>query len=316
MSLLKVRVIALPTVSPFELSAAAEVFGIDRRDTGGPVFDFGVVTPTPGRLATKVGFDVLVEHGLEDLDGADAVVMAPYAAGTEVPESVLEALRAAHARGAWIVSLCSGAFALALAGLLDGRRATTHWLYTAALAARHPDVEVDPDVLYVEHDRIITSAGTAASIDACLHLVRSELGASPTANIARRMVVPPHRDGGQAQYIDHAVPECSSDSFAALLGWASENPATDLSVEALARRVLLTPRTFARRFRAETGTTPAAWVGRMRLARAQEILEQGEEGLDDVARLAGFSDAALLRQHFSRTLGLSPRAYRARFRGV
>ena len=169
-------------------------------------------------------------------------------------------------------------------------------------------------MLYVEHDRIITSAGTAASIDACLHLVRNELGAATTSHIARRMVVPPHRDGGQAQYISHPVPECSSDSFAALLEWASENPTADLTVEALARRVLLSPRTFARRFRAEAGTTPAAWVGRMRLGHAQRLLEDGEEGLEEVARLAGFADAALLRQHFSRTLGVSPRSYRMRFR--
>lgn len=316
MSLTVVRTIVIPDVSPFEMAVAAEVFGIDRRDTGGPVFDFALVTAQPGAVPTKLGFDVVVDRGLEELEHADVVVVAPFGADTPVAEVVLEALRAAHARGAWIVSLCSASFALAQAGLLDGRRATTHWMYTDALSERYPAVTVDPDVLYVADGRILTSAGTAASIDACLHLVREELGAEAATAIARRMVVPPHRDGGQAQYIDHQVPDCESESFAALLEWAAAHPAADLSVEALARRALLSPRTFARRFRAETGTTPAAWVGRMRLQVAQQLLEGTTLGIEEIAGRLGYSDAAVLRQHFTRTLGTSPSAYRSRFRAV
>lgn len=316
MRLSVVRAIVIPEVSPFEMSVAAEVFGIDRSDTGGPVFDFALVTAHPGRIPTKVGFDVVVERGLEEIETADAVILAPYGPDVEVDDAVLAALRAAHERGAWIVSLCSASFALARAGLLDGRRATTHWMYARELAERYPSVDVDPDVLYVADGRILTSAGTAASIDACLHLVREELGAQAATAIARRMVVPPHRDGGQAQYIDHQVPRCDSDSFAALLEWASAHPDADLSVEAMARRALASPRTFARRFRAETGTTPAAWVGRMRLSAAQQLLEGSTLGIEEIAARAGYSDAAVMRQHFTRTLGTSPSAYRSRFRAA
>lgn len=309
-----VAVLALPQTAAFELGTACEVFGLDRRDTGGPVFDFRVCGPTPGAvMPTKGGFSIVVEHGLEATRDVDLVVVPAYGApgGPPAPE-VLDALRAAHDRGAWILSICSGAFALGAAGLLDGRRCTTHWLHAEPLARAYPAATVDPDVLFVEDGRIITGAGTAAGIDACLHLVRRELGAAAATAIARRMVVPPQRDGGQAQYVQTPLPP-DADTLAPLLTWMLEHLDDDLGVPALAARALMSERTFARRFRAETGTTPAAWVARQRVARAQELLERTTAPVDEVARTSGFGTAALLRHHFSRTLGTTPVAYRRRF---
>ncbi len=308
-----VAVLALPNAAPFELGTACEVFGIDRSDTGGPSFDFRVCGPTPGvPVRTKGGFSLVVEHGLEATRDVDLVVVPAYGAEpAPLGEDVLQALRDAHERGAWLLSICSGAFALGEAGLLDGRRCTTHWMHAAELAARFPTATVDPAVLFVEDGRVITGAGTAAGIDACLHLVRRELGGAAATAIARRMVVPPQRDGGQAQYVDTPLPE--ADTLAPLLTWMSEHLDEDLSVPALAARALMSPRTFARRFRAETGTTPAAWVARQRVVRAQELLERTDVPVDEVARLCGLGSSAQLRHHFARTLGTSPQAYRRRF---
>lgn len=307
-----VAVIVVPGVSAFELGVVCEVFSIDRRDTGGPVFDFTVCTATPGVVSTKAGFDLVVDRGLDATEDVDLVVLPAYGAPAPLPAEVLEALRAAHRRGAWVLSVCSGAFGLGEAGLLDGRRCTTHWMYSDDLAAQFPDAVVDPAVLYVEDDRVITSAGTAAGIDACLHLVRRELGAAKAAAVARRMVVPPHRDGGQAQYVDTPLP-CDADTLAPLLTWMVEHLEDELTVPDLATRAFMSERTFARRFRAETGTTPAAWVTRQRVVRAQELLERSSAAVDEVARLSGFGTAAVLRHHFARTLGTSPQAYRRTF---
>ncbi len=307
-----VAVLALPNAAPFELGTACEVFGIDRSDTGGPSFDFRVCGPTPGvPVPTKAGFSLLVEHGLEATRDVDLVVVPAYGGPGRVGEDVLRALREAHDRGAWVLSICSGAFALGEAGLLSGRRCTTHWMHAEELAARFPTATVDPSVLFVEDGRVITGAGTAAGIDACLHLVRRELGGAAATAVARRMIVPPQRDGGQAQYIDVPLPE--ADTLAPLLAWMTEHLDTELSVPTLAARALMSERTFARRFRAETGTTPAAWVARQRVARAQELLERTDVPVDEVARLCGLGSAAQLRHHFARTLGTSPQAYRRRF---
>jgi len=310
----RIAAIAVPGLSIFELAVACEVFGIDRSDTGGPSFDFTVCSPQTGIVASKPGGpDVVVDHGLEATRTADAVIMTAYAASARpVPGPVLDALREAHARGAWIVAICSGAFALADAGLLDGRSCTTHWMYTDQLAAAAPLARVCPDELYVEDSRIITSAGTSAGIDACLYLVRRELGPAAAAQIARRMVVPPHRDGGQAQYIERPLP-VGADSLAGLLDWMLENLDTELTVPELARRALMSERTFARRFRAATGTTPAAWVARQRLLRAQELLEGSTLSVEEVAARSGFGTAAVLRHHFTRSLATTPLAYRRRF---
>ncbi|KQR10478.1 GlxA family transcriptional regulator [Cellulomonas sp. Leaf334] len=309
-----VAVIVLPNVAPFELGVACEVFGIDRRDTGGPAFDFTICGVEPGIVRTKDAghFSIVVEHGLEATRDVDLVVVPAYGSSGPVPEVVLDALRDAHARGAWVLSICSGSFALGQAGLLDGRQCTTHWMYTAELGQTFPQARVNPAVLYVDDDRVITSAGTAAGIDACLHLVRRELGASAASAIARRMVVPPHRDGGQAQYVDTPLP-CDADTLAPLLAWMVENLEEELSVPDLAARAFVSERTFARRFRAETGTTPAAWVTRQRVVRAQEMLERSDASIEEIARLCGFGTAAVLRHHFARTLGTSPQAYRRTF---
>ena len=312
----KVAAVVVPGVAPFELGVAYEVFGIDRTDTGGPAFEFALCAPEPGPVMTKGGFPVVVEHGLEPLEDADLVIAVAYGIddcgdGT-LPPAYLEALRRAHERGAWLFAICSGAFALARAGLLDGRRCTTHWMYTERLAAEVPTALVDPDALYVEDGRVLTSAGTAAGIDAALHLVRAELGADVARNIARRMVVPPQREGGQAQFVVDPLPR-EGESLAGLLAWMREHLAEEHTVPRLARRAALSERTFARRFRQETGTTPASWLARQRVARAQELLESSEAPVDEVARLCGFGSAPVLRHHFARQLGTSPVAYRRRF---
>ncbi|MCD4852835.1 helix-turn-helix domain-containing protein [Arthrobacter sp. AK01] len=312
-----VAVIVVPNFSIFEFGTAFEVFGIDRsdRNAGVPAFDFRVVAPEPGDIRMKSGLSLHVNLGLEAAADADLVIMAPFGRDQEVPESVMDALRAAHARGAWVMSICSGAYALARAGLLDGRRCTTHWHYSQDLASRYPDIIVDENVLYVQDGTIITSAGTAAGIDACLHLVRVELGANVAAAIARDMVVPPHRDGGQAQFIDRPMPRCGSAPMEELLRWMVEHLDEEHSVNELAARLHMSPRTFARRFRAETGTTPAAWLNSQRVLRAQELLETTELNIDEIAREAGFGHSVLLRHHFTKVLDTSPQSYRRAFRG-
>lgn len=278
------------------------------------------MTPRPGRVPTSVGFSLDVPDVPDGLDGleaaatADLVAVPAFPRHDEVPDDVRDLLRAALDRGAWVLSVCSGAFALGAAGLLDGRRCTTHWMDAEELAQRYPAARVDPDVLFVEDDRVITSAGTAAGIDACLHLVRREHGVRIAGVIARRMVVPPQRDGGQAQYVERPLPASTADSLQPLLEWALEHLEDDLDVDALAAQALLTPRTFARRFRAETGTTPASWLARQRLARAQHLLEATDLGVDLVADRSGFGSSAVLRHQFARRLGTSPGAYRRTFR--
>jgi transcriptional regulator GlxA family with amidase domain len=211
------------------------------------------------------------------------------------------------------MSVCTGAFILAAAGVLDGRRATTHWMYARDLAAMYPLIDVDPDVLFVQDGRIITSAGTAAGIDACLHLLRIELGAELTNRIAKRMVVPPQRDGGQAQYIDRPLPDAGGDALTEVAAWALDNLGDELPVDDLARRAHMSPRTFARRFRAEFGASPASWLTRQRVIQAQRMLETTDLGLERIAAECGFGSAAVLRQNFARVLDTTPTAYRARF---
>lgn len=312
-----VAVIVVSDFSIFEFGTACEVFGIDRseRGSGVPAFDFKIVTPEPGTVRMKSGLSMNVGLGLDAAADADLVIMAPYGRDEDLPESVLAALRAAHDRGAWVMSICSGAFALARAGLLDGRRCTTHWRYSQELSGRYPDVLVDENVLYVQDGNLITSAGTAAGIDACLHLVRIELGAHVAAAIARDMVVPPHRDGGQAQFIDRPVPACGSAPMEELLRWMVANLHQEHTVNDLANRVHMSARTFARKFRSETGATPAAWLNSQRVLRAQELLESTDLNIEEVAREAGFGHPVLLRHHFVKVLDTSPQSYRRAFRG-
>ncbi len=308
----KVVLLAIPGVAPFEFGVVCEVFGIDRSDSGGPRFDFTIATAEPGPVTTSLGFDMHIATDLSVAADADLIAVPAHAIEA-VDERFLEVIRAAEARGAWVLSVCSGAFTLAQAGILDGRSSTTHWMHTDRLAAAYPRTTVDPDVLFVEDRKVVTSAGTAAGIDAALHIVRKEHGAAATNVIARRMVVPPQRDGGQSQYIDAPVTECRSDSFAIVAQWMLENLHEDLTVDQLARRALMSSRTFARRFRAEMGTTPAAWLNRQRIIRAQQLLEETDLGLETIAQECGFGTAAVMRHHFVRVLQTSPLAYRRAF---
>ncbi|MDL5352030.1 helix-turn-helix domain-containing protein [Microbacterium sp. zg-YB36] len=310
-----VACVVQPGFAPFEFGVACEAFGLDRTDDGIPNFDFRIVTPDPGAVPSKIGFSINVDEDLAFADEADLLVISPvpYERWHDNDPRVLDVVRRAVARGAWVLSVCSGSFVLAAAGVLDGRRATTHWMYADQMARMYPKIDVDPDVLYVQDGRIITSAGTAAGLDACLHLLRQELGAEMTNTIARRMVIAPQRDGGQAQFIAKPLPLAANQSLAPVTDWMIANLREDLSVEQLAARAHMSPRTFARRFKADHGATPAAWLSRQRLIHAQRLLEKTDFGLDRIADESGFGSAAVLRQNFARTLGLTPTAYRARF---
>lgn len=309
-----VAAVLIDHVAPFEFGTVCEVFGIDRQEDGVPPIEFRVCGEHPGKpLATSVGAQFIPELGLDALEGADLVAV-PAATIREVyPPAVLEALRAAAARGSTLLSVCSGAFILGAAGLLDGRRCTTHWRHVDEFADRFPDALLDPDVLFVDDGDIVTSAGTAAGIDAALHLVRRELGAGPAAAVARRMVVPPQREGGQRQFVRLPIPECTADSLTPVLTWMLDNIAVDHTVSALARRAQLSERTFARRFVEETGTTPHRWLTSQRVLVARQLLENTPLGIDEVAERCGFGSAALLRHHFHRVVGVSPTDYRRTF---
>lgn len=308
-----VAVLAYDGVAPFELGVLCEAWGLDRADDGVPPFDFAVCAPEPGRVSTSQGFDLHIAEGLERVAQADLVAVPAMPRDQPVPEPVLDAVRAAHERGARLLSVCSGAFVLGAAGLLDGRRCTTHWLFADELAARFPAARVDPDVLYVDADPVFTSAGSAAGLDASLYLLRKEFGAQVAGAVARRMVVPPHRDGGQAQFVRAQVPDVAADTVAPVLDWLVENLDEDLSVDALARRLHMSPRTFARRFRDETGTTPHQWLSHQRVLLAERLLEETALPIEEVARRSGFGTAATLRHSFSRVRGTSPAAYRRTF---
>lgn len=314
MALSSVAVVLPNRTAMFELGVVTEVFGVDRTNDGVPPFSFRACSENPGEpLEMRNGISITTSHGLPDAEDADLVVAPAYDYAHPPSEAVIEVFRRAHARGAWVLSVCSGAFLLGEAGLLDGRSCTTHWLYTEKLRSRFPLASVDPDVLFVEEDRVITSAGTSAGIDACLHLVRGELGAAVATRIARRMVVPPQRDGGQRQYIDLPVPECVADSLAPLLTWMREHLAEEQSVRVLARRAAMSERTFARRFAAETGTTPGKWLLAQRLHHARTLLESSDLAIETVASRSGFGSAALLRHHFGSHVGVAPAEYRRTF---
>lgn len=310
-----VAAIAMPPVSTFELAVCCEVFAIHRPQVLEKGYEFMVCAVDDEAMPANGGITISTPFRLDDVRRADTVIVSAYKDVDLVPSpAVIEVLQDAYERGARILSVCSGAFALAHAGLLDGRRATTHWMYTDKLQAMFPEIDVDPDVLYVADDNVMTSAGTAAGIDLCLHLVRMDHGAQVANYFARRMVMPPHRDGGQAQYVQAPVPACEGDDPIALVSdWMVANLHEDLSVEDLARRAMMSPRTFARRFRAATGTTPHQWLLRQRVLHAQHLLEATDEPVERIASRCGFGSAAVLRQHFNRIVGTSPLAYRRTF---
>jgi transcriptional regulator GlxA family with amidase domain len=311
----RVAVLALDQVSPFELSVACEVFGPNRAKDGIPPWDFAVCRVGRGPVGTKYGFSLNTPYGVDRVDSADLVIVPNwYALSQPPPAAALDALRRAAARGAWVVGLCTGAYALAHAGLLDDRPATTHWVYAEEFRAAFPAVHLDPDVLYVADGPVLTSAGTAAAIDLCLHIIRLVDGPAVANAIARRMIVPPHRDGGQSQYVELPVPACTDDSLAGLLAWMGEHLAVELNVDELAARVHMSARTFARRFRAETGTTPHHWLTGQRVLRAQHLLETTDLPVEQIAERSGLGSAGTLRHHFTSWVGVSPQRYRQQFR--
>ncbi len=300
----------------FETSVPISVFGVDRSESGVPRFDVRPVAGEPGRLETTAGLEVVAPYDLAALDDAAVVIAPSWRDPAETPPPpALAALASAHADGATVVGLCLGSFVLAAAGILDGRRAATHWRHAPELASRYPDVRVDASVLFIDDGDVLTSAGTAAGIDACLHLVRRRFGAGIANAIARRMVVPPQRAGGQAQYIDWPVPERPADDpFGDVLGYALRHlDDTELNVDALAALALMSRRSFDRRFRQATGSSALQWLLTQRIIRAQHLLEATDLGVDTVARQVGFASAVALRPHFRRIIGIAPQAYREVF---
>lgn len=290
----------------FELTIATEVFGDD------PRYGFAVCGSAPVRVGR---FLLEPDHGLDRLARADTVLVPGWAdVDAAPPADLIDAVRAAHTRGARVASLCTGAFVLAAAGLLDGLRATTHWAHTDVLAARYPDVTVDPDVLYVDNGQVLTSAGKAAAMDLCLHLVRADHGPAAANAIARRLVVPPHRAGGQAQFVTTPVPSRDDHPLAELLPWITARLDRPLTVEDLAREANMSSRHLGRRFRSATGTTPLQWLLNQRIRRAQELLENTDASIDAVAEAVGMGTATTLRRHFNRTVGVPPDTYRRTFR--
>jgi transcriptional regulator GlxA family with amidase domain len=317
-----VAVVVLNDFHPFEFGVICEVFGIDRSEEGLPAYDFAVVAGEPGPLRSSNDFTLQTRFGLERLADADLIAL-PAISDSRLgrhhqpyPEPLLDGLRAAADRGARLLSVCSGAFILGEAGLLDGRRCTTHWRNAADLARRFPAAKVDPDVLYVDDDPVITSAGTAAGIDACLYLVRKEQGARVANGIARRMVVPPHRDGGQAQYIARPVAPSCDGTLRELLEWLLANLSEPLTVRQLAVQANMSQRTLARKFVQDTGTTPQRWLTGQRILLAQQLLEETDETIDYIAGRCGFGNASALRHHFRIWRGTTPHAYRRLFQGA
>jgi transcriptional regulator GlxA family with amidase domain len=310
----RVAALCLDRVIAFDLSVPAEVFSLAWID-GRPLYEFTACAVKPGRAATSTGFSIADVAGLEAIATADTVIVPGYQSVLERPaESALEALRAAARRGARVASICTGAFALAHAGLLDGRRATTHWFAAAGLAERFPEIDVDPNVLYVDEGQILTSAGLSAGIDLCLHLVRADHGERIGSRVARVMVASPHRDGGQAQFIERPLPASNgSDSMAAARRWALDHLTEPLDVATLAARAGVSPRTFARRFVAETGTTPLKWLHAQRVLEARRLLEHTDLPVEQIASRAGFGSAPSLREHFRRATATTPTAYRRTF---
>lgn len=309
-----IAIVAFERISPFHLSAPCVVFG--DRHPGVPPFDFAVCAPQPGRLATTAGFSIVVEHGLEKLLTADTIIVPSWRDPAErAPADLLAALVAAHERGARIVGLCLGAYVLAQAGLLDGRAATTHWAYAEDFARRHPGVRLQPDVLYLEDGRMLTSAGTVAAIDCCLYMLRQQLGGEIANSVARRLVVPPHRQGGQAQFVTQPLPANATDArLSGLLDWVRAHLDQAHTLDSLAARATMSRRTFTRHFRQMTGATVGAWLLGERLALAQRLLESSSHSVETVSNLAGFGSAVSLRQHFRTAFGVSPVAWRRTFR--
>jgi AraC family transcriptional regulator, transcriptional activator FtrA len=301
-------------VATFELGIVAEIFGLPRPEMGPDWYRFVTVAEEQRPLRATGGLEVSPEAGLDMLSRADTIVVPGWRTdGAPPAPAVKKALSQAYERGARLVSICSGAFLLAACGFLAGRRATTHWLYADKLRSLHPDIEVDPDVLYVDGGQILTSAGSAAGVDLMLHIVRKDFGPKAANEVARRMVMAPHREGGQAQFIDRPVPRRADDRLGSLLEAVRRRPTERWTVGRMARRMAMSQRTFIRRFHAATGMCPGEWVIATRLEAARFLLESSTAGLEEISRSSGFGNPAALRHHFRRRVGLTPTAYRASF---
>lgn len=313
----RVAALAPPSHSLFELSIVAEVFGLDRPDLDADWwYEFEVFAARPGRIQGLGGLAVDVSRGVEAIDEADTVIIPAWPVDADVPDDLVDALRRAARDGRRIVSICSGAFVLAAAGLLDGQRATTHWMYAAKLASRFPGIEVDPDVLFVaDNDRAMTSAGSAAGIDLALHIVRADHGARVANDVARRLVVPPVREGGQAQFIEMPVAATDDDRILRIIETISRDPSAPVSVAVAAARAHMSERTFSRRFKQVTGSSFWDWLISVRIQASLALLESGSHSIDDVARRVGFSDTNAYRRHFKVRLLTTPSAYRRTFGG-
>ena len=311
----RVAVVAFDGIRPFHLSVPCAVFG-ETSDGAAPPFELRVCAAEPGELRSQAGFGIVAKHSLRALAWADIVVVPSWRDPREAPPApLLAALRRAHARGALIVGLCVGAFVLAEASLLDGRRATTHWRWAAHFAQHYPQVRLDPDVLYIDEGDVLTSAGTAAGIDCCLHVLRQRLGAEAANRMARTLVVPPHRQGNQAQYIEQPVLATSRDTpLTKALDWAARHLDAAHSLDSLAARAAMSRRSFTRHFRQHTGTTVGQWLLTQRLALAQRLLETTSQPIERIAERAGFGTALSMRQHFGAALHTTPSLYRREFR--
>ena len=309
---LVIAILAFQHISPFHLSVPCVVFG--DAHPGLPPFTLRVCAVEAGPLRTSAGFSITCDYGLEGLEGADIIILPSWQAGRPVPPPLLQALQQAAARGVQIVGLCLGAYVLAEAGLLDGRAATTHWAYAEDFASRYPQVRLDPAVLYVEDGLLLTSAGTAAGLDCCLHLLRQRYGAELANGVARRLVVPPHRQGGQAQFIEQPLPVRAGDSrLAGLLDWVRANLAQPHTLDSLAAQVAMSRRSFTRHFRKLTGCTVGQWLLSERLLLSQRLLERSGQGVEQIAALTGLGSPESLRHHFRQRYGVSPSQWRHSF---
>ncbi|MGW2048743.1 helix-turn-helix domain-containing protein [Streptomyces sp. NPDC001858] len=312
----RVAVIVDEGTNPFEVGVATELFGLPRPELGlsGPLYTVTLCAPTPAVRMNHGFFTVTGVPGLDAVDDADTLVV-PGRPDNVVPrgDDVLDAIRRTHARGARVMSLCTGSFALAEAGLLDGRRATTHWMWADLFRTLHPGVRLEPDVLFIDEGDVLTAAGSAAALDLGLYVVRRDHGVEIANAVSRRLVFAAHRDGGQRQFVERPLPDVPDESLAPLLAWARTRLGEPLTVAGMAARAAVSSATLHRRFRAQLGTTPLAWLTGERVALACRLIERGEERLDVVAARSGLGTAANLRARVRRETGLSPSAYRRRF---
>ena len=314
----RVAVVAVDRVVLFDLGIPTQIFGHVVDADGALAYRVDVCSAGGRPVRSSAGVDIAPDHGLELLERADTVVIAGPAGDSPLldaapADELLDALRAASDRGARLVSICTGAFVIAAAGLLDGRRATTHWHHAERFRRRFPRVQLDADVLFVDDGDVLTSAGVAAGIDLCLHLVRTDHGSAAASTAARRSVVAPVRFGGQAQFIETPMPEVGESGIPGVLTWAMGHLDGELTIETLARRARMSPRTFSRRFSEHTGLTPLTWITEQRLSRARELLESTQLGIDQIALRSGLGSPANARALFRRRMGQSPREYRRAF---